>query len=164
MISALDAIGSRLSQWFSWIGGIALLGMTALACANMLMRPMGAPIAGAYELIGFLGALVVAFSLGHSQLNRAHISVDILTTRYSEKTRRLIDAVNSFLCMIFFLLVTWRTAHYATTIWRRGETSETLRMIYYPFVYGVSLCCLLLAVLLMVNFLKALLPKAGQKA
>lgn len=162
MISVLNGIAGRLSQWFSWIGGIALLGMTTIACANMLLRPIGATIAGAYELIGFLGALVVAFSLGHSQVNRAHICVDILTTRYSEKTRHIIDAINSFLCMIFFLLVTWRTAHYATTIWRRGETSETLRMIYYPFVYGVSLCCLLLALLLLVNFLKAILPKAGE--
>ncbi|MGQ9857528.1 MAG: TRAP transporter small permease subunit [Thermodesulfobacteriota bacterium] len=164
MISALDRIGGKLSRWFGWIGGIALLGMTALACINMILRPMGTPLAGAYELIGFLGAMVVAFSLGHSQVNKAHISVDILATRYSEGTKRLIDAINSLLCTIFFLLVSWKTAHYATDIWRRGETSETLRMIYHPFVYAVSLCCLLLAFLLLVNFMKALLAKGGEKA
>ncbi len=163
MISALDRISRGLSQWFSWIGGLALLGMTGIACANMLLRPLGAPMAGAYELIGFLGAMVVAFSLGHSQVTGAHICVDILATSYSKKTKRFIDAFNSFVCMIFFLLVTWRTAHYATMIWQRGETSETLRMIYYPFVYAVSLCCLVLAVLLLVNFLKAIFLEAGKK-
>lgn len=163
MISALDRLSRKLSQWVTWVGGIALLSMTGIACANMVMRPMGTPITGAYELIGFLGALVVAFSLGHSQVNKAHISVDILTTRYSARTKRLINAINSFLCTMFFLLVAWRTAHYATTIWKRGETSETLRIIYYPFVYGVSLCCLLLALLLVVDFLKVFFSEDGKK-
>jgi len=164
MIPTLERIRYELSKWFSWLGGVALLSLTGIACANMLMRPLGAPITGAYELVGFFGALVVALPLGYAQITRSHISVDILATRYSKKTNRIMNAISSFSCMIFFILVAWQSAIYATTIWKRGETSETLRIIYYPFVYVVALCCLLLALVLLVDFLKSVaLIKKGDK-
>jgi TRAP-type C4-dicarboxylate transport system permease small subunit len=152
----LERISHNLSKWFSWIGGAALLSLTGIACANMLMRPTGAPITGAYELVGFFGALVVALPLGYAQITRSHISVDILATRYSKRTQRIMSLISSFFCMIFFILVAWQTALYASTIWKRGETSETLRIIYHPFVYVVALCCLLLSLVLLVDFLKSI--------
>lgn len=156
MISFLEKFGNRLSKWFSWIGGIALLTLTGIACANMILRPLGAPLTGAYELVGFLGALAVALPLGYTQIFRSHISVDILATHYSKRTNRIMNGISSLLCMIFFILVGWQTAKYATMIWKRGETSETLRIIYHPFVYVVSICCFLLALVLFIDFLKSL--------
>ncbi|NWF91305.1 MAG: TRAP transporter small permease [Syntrophaceae bacterium] len=163
MISVLDEISKKLSQWFGWIGGVALLILTAIACANMLMRPFGAPLKGSYELVGFFGALVVALPLGYAQITRAHIFVDILSTRYSKRTQRIINAVNSFVCTIFFILVAWRSAVYATAIWKRGETSETLRIIYHPFVYVVAFCCFFLALILFIDFLKSFVLIKGEK-
>jgi TRAP-type C4-dicarboxylate transport system permease small subunit len=158
MIGTLDKISGVLNKWFAWMGGVALLALTGIACANMLMRPLGSPFKGAYELVGFFGALVVALPLGYAQISHSHIAVDILSTRYSNRTRRIMNAISSFLCMIFFILVAWQSSIYATAIWKRGETSETLRVIYYPFVYVVALCCFVLAFVLFVDFLKSLAP------
>jgi TRAP-type C4-dicarboxylate transport system permease small subunit len=163
MILILERISHELSKWFSWIGGVALLSLTGIACANMLMRPMGTPMTGAYELVGFFGALVVALPLGYAQITRSHISVDILATRYSKRMQRIVNIISSFLCMIFFILVAWQSAIYASTIWERGETSETLRIIYHPFVYVVAFCCLLLALVLLVDFLKSIALMKGDK-
>jgi len=153
---ALEKISRLLNKWSIWIGGAALLLMIGIACANMLMRPLGAPLKGAYELVGFFGALTVAFALGHAQITGSHIAVDILATRYSKRTQRIMHAISSFLCMIFFVLVAWQVAVFATTIWKRGETSETLRIIFHPFVYLVAICCALLAFVLFIDFLKSL--------
>jgi TRAP-type C4-dicarboxylate transport system permease small subunit len=150
----LEKISKLLNKWFVWLGGVALLLMIGIACANMLLRPLGAPLKGAYELVGFFGALTIAFALGYAQITGSHIAVDILTTHYSKKMQRMTSAISSFLCMIFFVLVSWQTAVFATTIWKRGETSETLRIIYYPFIYLVSICCGLLALVLLIDFLK----------
>jgi TRAP-type C4-dicarboxylate transport system permease small subunit len=163
LISALVKISNVLNKWFIWLGGVALLSLTGIACANMLLRPLGSPLKGAYELVGFFGALVVALPLGYAQITRSHISVDILATRYSKRVKRMMNAISSFVCMIFFVLVAWQSAVYATTIWKRGETSETLRIIYYPFVYVVAICCLLLVFVLMIDFLKSLLSEKGEK-
>jgi TRAP-type C4-dicarboxylate transport system permease small subunit len=65
--------------------------------------------------------------------------------------------------MIFFALVAWQVFVYATTIWERGETSETLRIIYHPFIYAVAFCCALLAFVLLIDFLKSLTPQKGRQ-
>jgi len=156
MVSFLERVSQALSKWFLWIGGIALLTLTGIACANMVMRPLGVPLTGAYELVGFFGALAVALPLGYTQIARSHISVDILATRYPKKTTRIMNGISSLLCVVFFILVSWQTAKYATLIWKRGETSETLRIIYHPFVYVVSICCLLLSLVLLIDFIKSL--------
>ena len=158
-ILSLDKLSSVLNKWFIWIGGFALLLMISIACANMLMRPLGAPIKGSYELVGFLGALTVAFALGYTQITRSHIAIDVLATRYSKRTRRIMNGISSFLCMIFFVLVAWQVAVFATAIWKRGETSETLRIIFHPFVYLVAICCALLAFVLFIDFLKSLVSE-----
>jgi len=163
MIKTLEKMSALLNKWFVWTGGVALLAMTIIACANMLMRPLGSPLKGAYELVGFAGALTVAFALGYTQISRSHIAVDILASRYSKRTKRIINSINSFFCTIFFVLVAWQVSVFATTIWKRGETSETLRIIYHPFVYLVALCCLLLAYTLLVDFIKTLLPERGEQ-
>jgi len=163
MIPLLDKISKELSKWFCWIGGLALLSMTGVACLNMLLRPLGTPLTGAYELVGFFGALVVELSLGYAQISRSHISVDILATRYSKRTQRIMNIISSFFCLIFFILVAWQSALYASAIWKRGETSETLRIIYHPFVYVVALCCLLLSLVLLVDFLKSIATVKGDK-
>lgn len=162
-MSLLEKISLVLNRWFIWIGGVALLTMIGIACANMLLRPMGAPLKGAYELVGFMGALTIAFALGYAQITRAHISVDVLAPLYSKRTLRMMNAISCFLCMIFFVLTAWQVSVFATTIWKRGETSETLRIIYHPFVYLVALCCALLAFVLFIDFLKSLVPEKGKK-
>lgn len=152
----------HLSRWFNWFGAIALVGLTAIACVNMFMRIVGSPFKGAYELVGFFGALVVALPLGYAQLNRAHIAVDILTRRYSKRALRWVNAFNSLICAALFTLVAWQTGVYGTAIWKRGETSETLRIIYFPFVYAVGLCCLILAFILLTDAIKSLRPQKGE--
>jgi TRAP-type C4-dicarboxylate transport system permease small subunit len=159
----LEKISDRLNRWFIWVGGVALLAMIGIACANMLLRPLGAPLKGAYELVGFAGALSVALALGYTQISRGHLAVDILATRYSKRTQRIMEAVNSFFCIIFFVLVAWQVAVFATAIWQRGETSETLRIAYHPFVYIVAICCALLAFVLFIDFLKFLAPEKWKR-
>ena len=162
MIFLLEKISTHLNRWFIWIGGFALLLMIGIACANMLLRPLGSPLKGAYELVGFLGAMTVAFALGYAQITRAHISVDILATRYSKKTSKIMNIISSLLGVIFFILVAWQVSVFGTTIWERGETSETLRIIYHPFVYAVAISCLLLAFILFIDLLKSVAAGKGK--
>jgi len=161
MIGELEKISNRLNKWFIWIGGAALLIMIGIACANMVLRPLGSPLKGAYELVGFFGAMTVAFALSYTQIAGAHLAVDILATRYSKKTSKIMNTISSFLGVIFFILVAWQVSVFGTTIWERGETSETLRIIYHPFVYAVAICCLLLAFVLFIDLLKSVAAGKG---
>ena len=129
--------------------------MTAIACANIFLRPFGYPWKGAYEMVGFLGAIVFAFGLGYAQITGSHISVTVLDPLYPKMLKRLLNSINSFISMGLFSVLAWRLFRYAAMIARSGETSDTLRIAFYPFIYAVAISLVLLALLLLIDFVTA---------
>ena len=160
----LDKVTQVLNQVLIWIGGFFLGIMIFLTCANIFLRLVWTPIIGTFELMGYFGAIITAFALGYAQIKRTHIAVDILVIRFSKKTQRILNSINYFICMVFFAIVSWQVAKYATTLYRTGEVTETLRVIYYPFTYGVALGCALLSLVFLTDLLKSFLEeKEGEK-
>ncbi|MEE9420869.1 MAG: TRAP transporter small permease, partial [Desulfatiglandaceae bacterium] len=137
----LDRISHYLNQILICIAGLFLMAMIFLTCANVFSRLVWIPISGSFELMGYFGAVLTAFALGYTQIRRGHIAVDVLVLRFSKKTQRILNGINYLICMVFFALVSWQIAKYATTLWKTGEVTETLRIVYYPFTYGVAFGC-----------------------
>lgn len=153
-MTALEKISQFLNQVFLWVAGCFLVAMIAITCANIILRFVWMPVRGTFELMGYFGAIVTALALGYTQIKKGHISVDIMVLGFSKKTQRILSAFNSFICMAFFGTAGWMIAKHAATLYRTGEVTETLQIIYYPFTYGVSLGCFLLALVLLTDFLK----------
>lgn len=160
-MDVLDKISNFLNRLLIWIAGAFLAAMILLTCANIFLRIVWMPIRGTYELLGYFGAIVTAFALGYTQQKKGHIAVDILVLGFSKKKRQVLDCVNSALCMVFFGMVTWQISKYATTLFQTGEVTETLRIIYYPFTYGVALGCCVLSLVFLTEFLKSLVREKG---
>ena len=156
-MKALEQISNFLNQVLLWMAGFFLVSMILMTGANIVIRIFWMPLSGTYELMGYFGAIVTAFALGYTQVGRGHIAVDILVLRFKEKTRTILNGINYLVCMVFFSIVGWQVAKHATTLWKTGEVTETLRIIYYPFTYGVSLGCFVLALVLLVDLLKLFL-------
>jgi len=150
----LEKISRFLTRTFVLIAGVFMVAMILITCANIFLRIVWLPIKGTFELMGFFGAVATAFALGYAQMKKAHISVDILVTGCSQRTQTVFSGINYFVCMIFFAVLGWQISRLATTIWKTGEVTETLRIVYYPFTYGVALGCFLLALVLLLDFLK----------
>ncbi|MGA7143276.1 MAG: TRAP transporter small permease [Desulfobacterales bacterium] len=144
----LDRISTFLNRLLLWIGGIFLVGMIILTCSNIIFRLTWVPVKGTFELMGYCGAIVTAFALGHTQIKRGHIAVDVLVNRFSDKVRKIINAINYTVCFLFFSVAAWQIAVKATTLMNTGEITETLRIIYYPFTYGVAFGCAVLSLVL----------------
>jgi TRAP-type C4-dicarboxylate transport system permease small subunit len=155
----LDKISRFLNQVLMGIAGCFMISMILLACANIFLRLVWVPVSGTFELMGYFGAIVTAFALGYTQIHRGHIAVDILVRRFSRRTRRILNGLNYFICMIFFALVSGQVAGYATTLKETGEVTETLQIIYHPFTYGVALGCGVLSLVFLTDFLKTILKK-----
>jgi TRAP-type C4-dicarboxylate transport system permease small subunit len=155
----LDKITQILTQMLMWIAGVFLATMTILTCANIFFRLVWVPVRGTFELMGFFGAIVTAFALGFTQIGRGHIAVDILVLKFPSKTQKILNAINYLICMTFFAIVAWQIATYGTTLWKTGEITETLQIIYYPFTYGVALGCAVLSLVFLTSFLKSVLAE-----
>ena len=157
----LQKISRVLNRTFMWVAGAFMVAMILITCANIFLRVVWVPIKGTFELMGLFGAVATAFVLGYTQLKKSHISVDILFDGFPQKVQKILNGINYFVCMIFFAIAGWQISRLATNLWKTGEVTETLRIIYYPFTYAVAFGCFLLALALLVDFLKLFFANDG---
>jgi TRAP-type C4-dicarboxylate transport system permease small subunit len=158
-MKVLRKLCDRLTRGLLWLGSFFLVAMIVLTCANILLRLVWIPVKGTFELMGFFGAIVTAFALSYTQMRRGHIAVDILINTFTKKTRKIVDIINHTLCCLFFCIAAWQIALKAGTLLRTGEVTETLRIIYYPFTYGVAIGCVVLSLILFQDLVKTIIAK-----
>ena len=155
-MNLLNTINGIVNKILLVIGGIFLVGMILLTCANIFLRVTWLPIRGTFELMGFFGAIVTAFALSSTQQKQGHIAVNVLVNSFSPKARQFATTINRIACMLFFGIATWQLAKKATILWNTGEVTETLRIIYYPFIYAAAFGCAALALGFFIDLAKSL--------
>lgn len=155
----LEKINGFLNKILVVIAGIFLVGMVFLVCTNIVLRGVWVPLKGTFELVGFFGAIVAAFSLGQTQIKGEHIAVDVLINRFPQKIRKPLSGINHLIGAVFFALIAWQTALRGTTLWRVNELSETLRIAYFPFIYGVALGCAVISLVLLTGLTRLLISE-----
>jgi TRAP-type C4-dicarboxylate transport system permease small subunit len=135
-----------INRFLFCLAGLCLMGMVVLACSNMVFRFFGHPIKGTFELMGFLGAMVAGLALAGTQAGKGHIVIAIFQDRVPGWMRKILDVTTSLVCLVFFGLVAWQTWNLAFSIREFEEVSETLHIIYYPFILLVFLGLIALVV------------------
>lgn len=154
MILRLERWVAKAADLFNWVAATAVVVMMVLTCLDIVLRLFRHPIPGTYEMVGFLGAVFAAFSLGYTSVNRGHIAVDFLVQKLSSRTQNWVDGINALICSVFFGFLARQCLVYAGDLKSFGEVSMTLQMPIYPFVYGIAAGCFLLTLVLGVRFVK----------
>jgi TRAP-type C4-dicarboxylate transport system permease small subunit len=152
----LERVINALNRWLNWIAGGFLVAMMLVTVINMVMRVVYVPFAGTTEVIGYLAALVAAFALGYTQLQKRHTRVDIIVSRFPRQAQSIIDSTMFFIVMGLFGVATWQLVKLASHYWEMGLLSETLKIIFYPLVYAVAIGCAFISLVLLLDFLKSL--------
>ncbi len=160
----MELIISYLSRFCMIVAGTALLLLVLLATGNVTMRLFGIPFAGTYEIVAFLGALVTAGALAHTQRRKDHIMVDILTDRFPPLLKRVLDAVSDGLSAGLFGIASWQVYEWGNMLKENGELSETLQLKFYPFVYATAAGFALLTLVLVLQMFRAVLLKSEEQA
>jgi TRAP-type C4-dicarboxylate transport system permease small subunit len=162
-MSYLEKINQFLNRVLLVMGSVAVLLLMSIATVNAFLRIpfIKSTWRGAYETVGFLGAIVIAFALGYTQKRKDHIVVDILTEKFPKRVNRFLDGINYLITMIFFALVSWQVFAWGMKISKSGEVSETLKIVFHPFIYSVSFGFAVFSLTLVIDFLKNFKRKEG---
>lgn len=141
----------RIDYWISTIAAVtnqlaaaAVVGMMLLTTADVVLRFFRCPIPGTYEIVSFLGAIMISFSLAATSINRGHIAVDFLAKKLPAGIAGIIERINTIVCAVMFVLITRYLLVYAADARRVGEVSMTLQIPVYPFIYGIAAGCAIL--------------------
>jgi TRAP-type C4-dicarboxylate transport system permease small subunit len=137
-VRLLNRAASALNVALMLAGGAALLAVMLIVVFNVVARELRLDFVGAYELVGYLGAVAIAFALGRTQQRKSHVAVDVLTRRFPRRVNRWIDRIRYLAKLAFAVVVAWRVLRIASALRDSGEVSETLKIAYWPFVICVA--------------------------
>lgn len=152
----VEAFNKFCNKVLLFLGGISVLALMLLATGNVVLRIFHLPFRGTYEIVSFLGAVVIAFALGYTQKRKDHIVVDILTERFPQPLKNVIDKAAYLAITLFFGIVSWQLYVWGMKIWQSSEVSETLKIVFHPYVFMVAVGFALLSFTAFVDFLKKL--------
>ena len=134
--------------------------MMFLTCAHIILRLFRRPILGTYEIVGFLGAMVAGLAIAQTTLDRGHVAVQVVVTRFSPRVQEIIYLITHLLSIFLFALLAWECVRYGNDFRASGEVSLTLRLPFYPVVYGIALSAIVVCLVLFVDILQVLTKRA----
>ncbi len=130
-----------LSKVVYVVGGIALSGIMLLTVADVVLRYLGMPITGSYEIVSFGAAIVVGFSLPMTSLMKGHVNVDFLLVGLRGWKKAAMLVATRVICMGLFCAIGVYLFKKALYMYSTGEVSLTLQMPFYPVAFGLGACC-----------------------
>ncbi len=151
---------SRISA----IIGMAILVLLMLfITADVVMRRFfNAPVAGSYEITQLSLGVIVFTTLAYCAVRGAHISVDVLVSRFPLRMHPG-TAIIIHLCTLAITgLISWRLFQHALKVKNMGEVSAIWGISIYPFVFLGGLCCAMLTLVFLVQFIKSIVEAKGQ--
>jgi len=153
-----ERIINSLSKWLNWVAGVALVLMLLVIVADIIGAKLFKwPLPGAVDIVGLLSVVVIAFAIAQTQVVHGHIEVEFFVTRIPEKARNIIAGIIYSLGMLVFALLSWQSYAFGHTLQASGEVSMTLGVPLYPFVYGIAFSCVVVFLVLLLQYLKEVL-------
>lgn len=100
--------GNWIAKGAAAVAIFALLLMTASVAANVIGRGFfAAPIMGMVEIVGLSGVCLIAFALGLTERDRAHITVMIMVSRLPQRLQLIFGVFGYFLSLVAVALLGW---------------------------------------------------------
>ena len=102
------------------------------------------PTKWAFETSMFLYGILALMGGGYVLLHNAHIKIDVLYVRFSERVRAIVDLITSPYFLAFMFMFIWVGQRYLLRSWRIGEVSDSfwappLWPLRLAFVLGASI-------------------------
>jgi TRAP-type C4-dicarboxylate transport system permease small subunit len=145
---------SQLSKVVNVIAGMALTAMMLLTVFDVVLRYLGKPILGCYELVSLGAAVVIGFSLPYTSWVKGHIGVDFLLVELPEWRRGVVLVFTRIMSIALFAVVGVYLIKKGVYMHMTGQVSMTLQMPFYPVAWGVAVCCFIQCLVLICDIVK----------
>ena len=154
----LEKLINNLSDWACWVAAGCIVGMMLLTSSDVVLRYLGYPIKGTYDVVGLLGALVVALPIARTQILNRHVSMEFMAQRQSRMARGIAQAVTYALSIATYMMITWQLIAFAGKLKSVGRVSDTVEIPLFPFVYAIAFVFMLICLVLLLQFYRFFRP------
>jgi TRAP-type mannitol/chloroaromatic compound transport system permease small subunit len=153
---------SRVSQAIDQVNlyvgnGVSLLfaPMTLIAVYEVAMRYLfNSPTTWAWDINVQLFCVLVTLGAGNTLLQKSHVIMDIVISRFSPRRRLLINMIVHIIFMFPMSIIVWQAALFA---WRSIHLEERASTLLAPFVYPLKVGMLIGVSILLLQILSLIL-------
>jgi TRAP-type C4-dicarboxylate transport system permease small subunit len=147
----------RLSRSINRVSEVAVVGLMVIIVLNVVLRKLGLPTAWlqAFDIVGLLGLIVIAFSLAHTAMQKGHISIEVLVTRFPQRVQGIIGTITGILSLGIFSVITWQCVELANRYRESNQTTMTAEIPIHPFLYMMAFCTAVLCLAIIVDLIKS---------
>ena len=149
-----ERIVNLISKYCDRIAQVAVMAMMLLVVGNILGRFVGKSIFGAYDIVGFINAILVAFAIAYCAVQKGHIQVEMVMSHFPERVQKVVGIITGILSLGIFAVITWQILILANDKWRGGEVSMTALIPFHYYIYGVAFGCVLLCLVILLELIK----------
>jgi TRAP-type C4-dicarboxylate transport system permease small subunit len=150
------------SRWICWVSLLALIGMMLLTSSDVVLRYIGYPIKGTFDIVGLLGTVVVALPIAYTQILGRHIATEFMASRGNPLVQTIIMSMKCLFSIGMYAMIAWQCSLLGTKLWRIGRVSDTIEIPIFPLVYVVAFGCALNCFVLFIDLFNVL-TKFGTK-
>jgi TRAP-type C4-dicarboxylate transport system permease small subunit len=141
-MDAWSAFERKICRFLLLISGLTLAFMLIFTLTDVVMRAFGKPIVGDFEIISFLGAVVVGFAIPYTTLLKGHIIVDFLIEKLPKNVSDGMQVATRIIGIALFLWISWNFVDMSLDLIKSKEVTPVFRLPYYPISFGLAFCCI----------------------
>ena len=132
----------RLVLLSAAISGASLLTMMLFTCVDVVLRKLGHPFLGEYDIVKIAAAVTLSCALPYTTAVKGHVAVEYFFHRLGATGRIVADTLIRLLIIALFSLFTWHLMRYGTSLRTSGEMSMTLNMPVFWVPFLMAFACI----------------------
>jgi len=155
--NSFNNIIKKTSSVLDAVAGAILFLIMILMVVNVIFRTIfNMPFKGVYDLVSIGFVVMICLSFAYCAYNNGHVFVDFILEKFSIKTQKVVMIITNILSFLLFILMSFNMAKYGYSVFLFGETSLTIMVPLYPFIYLIAFGLFLLSLVSLRNILKIL--------
>ena len=158
VLEKFDRFNQKFSFLVEWIGLAGLLLMMLITCVDVIgAKVFKIPVPGALDIVMIAQLLAVAFAIAASLLLGRHVEVEFFVPLLPRTLQAVIDGVVHLMCLLLFIVISWRLFAYGYSMQTSNEVSPTIRIPLYGFAYGAAVSCIPVCLVYLHRFILSLI-------
>ncbi len=143
LLRGIDFVNETVGKTIAFL----LLPLTLIVAFEVVMRYVfNSPTVWAWDVDKQIAGFLIVMGAGYTLLHEQFVIIDVLVTRFSLRTKGIINSITGLLFLFTFVFLTWKSGEFA---WRSLLIRETTTSYWAPPIYYLKMImpiwiCLLL--------------------
>lgn len=131
----------RAVQGVAGVACVALAAMMVITCLDVLLRTLGYPVKGGYDLIRVCGAVTVGCAMPLTTAMKGHVAIEYFFNKLNRRARLVVDSVMRALTIVAFVWGGWECLMCGVRFMRTSKVTDTIELplFWVPWLIALSL-------------------------